>query len=287
MFAAWLYVFMTEKKPAGINQQLRHFGHELTRLRRLSGMSQRTLARATHVSQSLVGSIERAERSPNKDFALKADQELNGAGVLLELWPKLLQEAHPAYADELFAEQPISSLIREYQPLVVPGLLQTDDYARTTIRAGNQTATGSRVHRWVAARIDRQKMLTESDSPAFLAILDECAIRRIVGSPAIMRDQLTRLLSLVAVERIVVQIIPLSLRHHPGLSGAFTILSFRDKPDVVYVEGIGSGSMISEPPAVDDIRLTFGSLQAAAMCPEESVALLEKVREGVDGSQLA
>jgi hypothetical protein len=219
----------------------------------------------------------------------RLDEALEAAGELLVLWPEVSRASYPEYAGDFFQAVPQASVMRDYHPLLVPGPLQTEEYARATLRAGNQLATEDEVLRLVETRMQRQEELAETETPVMWAIITEAVIRQLASDPDILLGQVNKLLELSEAGRVRLQVLPsnVGIRHHPGLSGPFTILSFADKPDVVYVEGVGSGSMISDPEKVEEISFKFGSLQAAALSPEQAVDLLESIKGEFNGSRLA
>ncbi|WP_239647015.1 Scr1 family TA system antitoxin-like transcriptional regulator [Nocardiopsis salina] len=133
---------MAKKVPAAENQTLRQFGTELARLRSLSETSQRTVAGHTQISPQLAGAIERGERYPSLEFSQKADELLNGGGLLASLWRKMQNDAYPHFIGELVDVEPLASLVRTYQPQLVPGLLQTESYVQATLTARAVSKSG-------------------------------------------------------------------------------------------------------------------------------------------------
>ncbi|WP_333563788.1 helix-turn-helix domain-containing protein [Nocardiopsis endophytica] len=268
---------------------LRKFGRELARMRTLADLSQEAVGRALNLRGATIGHYERALRTPSKGIVAKLDEVLEANGSLLALWPEVSRANYPEYAGEAVESEPVATLIRDYQPLLIPGLLQTEPYARATLRAGNALATEDEITRLVNARMERQRVITESDSPVMWVILDEGAVRRRSDDPGVMYGQLGHLIELVLSKRVRIQIVPAdtTLDDHPGLSGPFTLMSFRDKPDVAYVEGVGTGGTIVEAEAVEAVSLIFGGLQSAALSPTGTAAFLERLRGEFDGTRLA
>nr|WP_162231629.1 helix-turn-helix transcriptional regulator [Allosalinactinospora lopnorensis] len=256
-------------------------------MRNLTDISQRRLASATHVSPQQVGAIERAERYPGKDFAELADNVLGGDGALIELWRRLYNASYPAWLSELVEVEPLATMVREYHPTLVPGLLQTKDYAWATVRAGNPLMRDEEVERLVAARMNRQRLLSKPDAPITVTVVDETVVTRPLGSPEVMHAQLSALLDKIDQRRIQLQIVPFTTRQHPGLTGPFTVLSFPDKPDLVYVEDVVGGTMVQKPDQVSRMTVLFGSLQGVALSPDESVKLLRETQEEFGGTQVA
>lgn len=169
-----------------------------------------------------------------------------------------------------------ASSLRSFQALIVPGLLQTERYAHTVIRAMRPDADETEVTRRVTARMERQRLLTEPSPPEYWAVLDEAVLHRSVGGPAVMAEQLARLLKLAALPHVTVQVVPFSAGAHPGMEGPFLILGFPEQadPDVVYVDSTTSGAYLELPDDVRRYALMFDHLRAAALKPDDSVELI-------------
>ncbi|GAA1802146.1 helix-turn-helix transcriptional regulator [Planosporangium flavigriseum] len=157
--------------------------------------------------------------------------------------------------------------------LVVPGLLQTENYARSVIHSGRPDLPAAQVDRRVEVRMERQGRLAEG--LRFWAILDEAVIRRVVGGPAVMRAQLERLVEAARLPNVTVQVLPFAAGGHAGMLGAFTILSFASDPEVVYVEGATADQFL-EGDSARPYTLHFNGLRAAGLHPDESIRLIEE-----------
>jgi transcriptional regulator with XRE-family HTH domain len=179
----------------------------------------------------------------------------------------------PAFAQYLGYEGS-ASVIRGFQPLTIPGVLQTDDYARAVIEASRVDEIDERVE----LRTTRQELLERPDRPEIYYILDEAALHRNVGGAAVMRSQLRHLRDLAKEPRLSVRIIPFSAGAHTSMKGSFTILEFADwDEDVLYLETAG-GSVTSreDQKSIADYRENFELLTEMALEDEDSVALIEE-----------
>lgn len=172
-----------------------------------------------------------------------------------------------------------AALIRDYGVGVVPGLLQTADYARAVVQAATGYAP-SRVDQWVNGRIARQRILTEPGGPRFEAMIEESVLHRVVGSPAVMVGQLTQLLDASEQDRISVRVIPYEAGALPALN-KFIILSFAAEtvPDVVMVEGLTAEWFVEETHDVEVYESTFRALSELAATPDRSRAMIASVIE--------
>ncbi|MEW2353347.1 helix-turn-helix transcriptional regulator [Spirillospora sp. NPDC029432] len=169
-----------------------------------------------------------------------------------------------------------ASSLRTFQPLMVPGLLQTVDYARALILDGPAEITAEEVERRVDIRAERQKILVGPRPPELSVILDEAAIRRRVGDGEIMRSQLKHLQDAAALPHIGVRVVPFEAGAHAGMTGAFSILSFAEDrdPDAVYVETIAGELFIEEAEEVQSYQLAFRRLNAVALTPRDTLSMI-------------
>jgi transcriptional regulator with XRE-family HTH domain len=194
-------------------------------------------------------------------------------------WHAYSDTIQPRFATYVGLEDAASE-IRTYEVNLVPGLLQTEDYARSVITAGNLTGSLEDVERRVALRMARQPMLLSGRNPPQLwAVLDEAVLHRTVGGPGLMRLQLDHLAEVASRPNVAVQVIPYSAGAHPGMGKPFVILSFPERadPDVVYLEDLTSTLYLEDVDEVDRYNVLFNHLRATALSFEESAALLTSV----------
>jgi transcriptional regulator with XRE-family HTH domain len=254
---------------------LAFFGAELRRLRAVAGISQEDLAQRITYSTSLVAKIETARRVPSRDFAERCDAVLNSGGTLARLWPLASREALPRWFRPFAELEQEATSIRTWEPLIVPGLLQTEDYARALIVGWQPGDAGDTVEEQVTARMERQRLLDRIDPPLIWAIIGEAALRNPVGGPAVHHAQLIRLLdSEAAHPRLILQVVPLTAGAHPGLEGHFVVVARRDKPDVCYLEVQGRGHMVDRTEDVARYGLLYDMLRAVALPPDASRDLI-------------
>jgi hypothetical protein len=163
--------------------------------------------------------------------------------------------------------------------MYVPGLLQTEDYTRATIRANLPGATEDDAEQLVRVRQARQDALARENPLQLWAIVDEGALRRPVGGPSVMAHQLAHLAEAASRPHIVLQVVPFKVGAHPGQAGAFAVLRFGEPSeiDVVYVEGQGSGLFLEGDTDVRRFTRIFEHLRALAMPPADSVSLITDV----------
>jgi transcriptional regulator with XRE-family HTH domain len=250
---------------------LAFFGAELRRLRVAAGVSQEDLAQQIAYSASLVGMIETARRAPARDFAERCDVALDTGGALARLWPLVSQEALPRWFRPFAEIEREATSIRTWEPLDIPGLLQTEEYARALITAWQPGDSHETVEQQVTARLERQRLLARDDPPLIWAIIGEPALRSPVGGPAVLHDQLIRLLDVEAARPgLILQVVPLIAGAHPGSAGPLLLLTRRGEPDVAYLEVQGRGLMLDRAEEVARYGFLYDMLRAVALPPEAS-----------------
>jgi hypothetical protein len=174
-----------------------------------------------------------------------------------------------------------ASSIRTYEPQVIPGLLQTEAYARAVFEA-READTSEEIDRLVAARMERQAILASEERPEYWVILGEAAIRRQIGTSDIMRDQLNHLTKVSKELEVALQVIPFSRGAHPAMAaGPFVILGFpgQQDPDVVRLETVTGGAYVEGEAAIERYTLTYNHLRATALPPDETRALIRTVAQ--------
>ncbi|WP_424185684.1 helix-turn-helix domain-containing protein [Actinokineospora sp. G85] len=171
--------------------------------------------------------------------------------------------------------------LHTHQALLVPGLLQTEDYARAVIRASRPGVEEAEIEKRVKGRLERQRLLTDPQPPEYWAVLDEAVLHRATGGPEVMHAQLTRLVEAAAMPHVTLQVVPFGAGAHAGMESPFLILGFPEQadPDVVYVENSMSGVYLEEPSDVHRYALIFDHLRAAALRPDDTADMVERAAE--------
>jgi transcriptional regulator with XRE-family HTH domain len=169
--------------------------------------------------------------------------------------------------------------IKDYDSAVVPGLLQTADYTRARHEGTMPRLDPAEIEQRVEVTKTRQLLLTRDDPPRFWFVLDEAALHRVVGGSAVMKQQLEGLIEASKLPNVTVQVISYEIGVHPALDSVFTIVEFAgDVPGVVYVEGLVGSIYLERPEDLDRYQQVFARLCTIALSPEDSVALMQKMR---------
>jgi len=197
-------------------------------------------------------------------------------------WWQGYSDILPHWVEPYFGLEAAASFIRNYELQFVPGLLQTEGYARALIRLGN-AATEDDVMRRAEARLSRQEILSRETPPRLWAVMDEGALRRSIGGKAVMREQIRHLIDMCEHPAVTLQVLPFQIGAHPAMGGPFTILRFSepDLRDVVYIEQLTSALYLDKPAEVDSYLEVMEQLclqaEPAAKTPEILKAALENL----------
>ncbi len=198
----------------------------------------------------------------------------------MELWPYVYREAFPDWSRTFMEYSERAVAIRQYAAHVVPGLLQTEDYARAVLGLDALLTGEEQLEERVSARMGRQDRLMSADRPELCVILDEAVLRRPIGGAAVMRKQLRRLLDAAEERHISVQVLPFDQGGHEAMGGSLTVLTLPDGSDVAYTEGADYGQLIEEPANIGRYKLIYDRLRAAALPPIMSLDMVRSAMEG-------
>ncbi len=168
--------------------------------------------------------------------------------------------------------------MHDWEERVIPGLLQTRDYARAVIRAGFRKASQEKINELVDTRIARQGILVRDNPPMTWFVVDQAVLYRPFGGKLVMRDQLLRLEDAASQPNIVIQVIRFSDVEHPGAEGPLRIMEFSDNSPIWYTEGWSSGRMTDARDEVAAATENFNLIRASALSPGESVRFIGKIR---------
>jgi transcriptional regulator with XRE-family HTH domain len=276
---------MALRDPEAGASPLALFGAELRHYRTAAGLSQEQLGDQIGYSAALVGAVETARRMPTEDFTARCDlvDELDTGGALLRLRAHLRDQLHRQVWPPWFREWPSiereALSLRTWELALIPGLLQTADYARAILRGVRPDDTDEENEQQVDARIERQQILARQDPPMLWAIMDEGALHRPVGGRKSMRSQLAHLLDVAQKPKIKVLVVPASTGAHVGVGGPFVIAEFRDAPEVAYLDTAAGGQIADHPDIVKACAQAFDTLRAEALPPRASLDLIAEVRD--------
>jgi transcriptional regulator with XRE-family HTH domain len=247
--------------------------------REQAGLSRTELARQISKSVSLVQAIELGQRAATPDVTEDLEAALATGGALTrlrtEIGDGLGYQVFPTWFQDWAIKEAEAATLRWFEPLIVPGLLQTEDYARAIFRTRFKI-TPDEIEERVAARMRRQVVLTRDDPAALWVILDEWVLRRPVGGRHVMLEQANRLIEAARQSHIVIGILPAGTGAHEGVTGAFALADFAGAPTIGYQEGALRGQPVEDLKDVAALALTWDTLRSEALPRAASLALLEE-----------
>jgi transcriptional regulator with XRE-family HTH domain len=256
------------------------FGTELKRRREDAGITQAELGARVFVSGGYIGQFEQAIRKPQLDVAQRIDAVLQTDGIFERLCRKLIDDSR--YADYFAAvveHEAQATRICEFAPTLIPGLLQTAEYAGAVTLAVNPFVTDEYVQEIVTARLERARILKDATRPEYWVVLHQNVLRIPVGGPAAMAQQLEHVATLMRKRHVLVMVLPYSVGAHAGMGGMLKLMEFEDAPPTGYTETEYSGTLVDEPAVVKRAQRTYDLLRGAAMPSEASLALVESAAE--------
>ncbi len=266
-------------KPIDPNESLTAFyGWKIRTLREQCGWTQAELGRKIALSGDAVSSLELGRSGPDDRTGELLDQTFGTETYFRDHAPLVRKERIPAPARSLAESEATARTIRIYEPCLITGLFQTEDYIRAKAETGPYA---SNVDEMVAQRLRRQEILDRKDPPRIWLVSDEAAIRRPIGGPKSFVEQLMRLEELARRPNVVVQIVAMATPAYAGLVSPFTIMSFAEGPDVAYVEGPNAGRFIDRPEMVAELMETYDLIRSAALSAAQSAELIKEIRESL------
>ncbi|MEW1801758.1 helix-turn-helix transcriptional regulator [Streptomyces virginiae] len=262
-------------------------GAELRVAREAAGLSQAELGEPLFVSGSFIGQLEAGTRRMHIEFARQIDDILSTNGFFVRNCGAAAKSKYPDHFAAAAEAEALATTIREYAPQLIPGLLQTEAYAREVFRAYQPTAVEEAISDLVANQLARAALLGDPTTPLLWCVLDEAVLRRAGDSKDVLAEALRHLAKLIRSHRIIVQVLPFSAGLHAGMLGSLKLMSFDDAPPLVYVQGMGTGQLFDDPATVAQHTLTYDLLTASALSPRKSLALIESVAEDYEHDQHA
>ncbi|MFF7773732.1 Scr1 family TA system antitoxin-like transcriptional regulator [Streptomyces tanashiensis] len=267
----------------GTAHLFRALGKIIKVLRRNAGLSQAELAALTHCSEDLISSIERGVRVPQPDFLTLVDPVIGAGGVLAAAADDVREALararvrHPDWFQDFADAEAKAVALHYYAVQAVPGILQTEAYARYLFENRRPMLDEATVEKRVADRISRQVILDKWPSPTISFVLEAAVLLRPFGGPHVHREQLRRVLDVARRRTIELQIMPQDGSEHPYLDGAFTLLTPPGRREVAYTEIYGHARLITAPEQARTYAERYGIIRARALAPQESLAWIEKL----------
>ncbi|MFJ8085107.1 Scr1 family TA system antitoxin-like transcriptional regulator [Streptomyces sp. NPDC096205] len=257
------------------------FGELLRHFRESALLTQEALAREIPCDRSYVARVEAGARVPQHAFAKKCDEVLGSGGALGRLWGRVdwyPQVEHPDWFERRAQMDAEATAVRAYQTQVIPGLLQTADYARALF--SRRLTDVDEVEDRVRARLSRQQRFLAEDGPLYLAVLDESCLRHVVGGPEVMRGQCAHLLEVGRLPNIRVQVFPSYCSDVDRPDTSLSLITMPKGEQWVYSESLERGHLINDPAVYARHERTYDVLRADVLSAPQSAALISDLMEG-------
>lgn len=273
--------------------RLRRLSAELKRLRSAAAMTREQVEEQTGITVGTLYRVEMAKARPQKRTLLTL-LDLYGMSdpaertALTELarnagqlgWLQRYEPDLPEDYQQYITFEAEASRLYNYESLYVPGLLQTEAYARAVIRGVLPEKSNEEIEQRVEVRLRRQAALAKETPVGLWAVVDEAAVRRVVGGTQVQREQLRHLAEAAESPTITIQVVTYAAGAHPGMSGPFLVMEFPDPdPALIYTENASGGLFLEAEPEVQRYRATFQRLTAQALSPDDSVNAIRKAAE--------
>lgn len=274
---------MQPRRKPGNRPKSRHsaamevIGAQLALFRINAGFTQRGLAQQTTASEDTIASVEQGRRALMPHLATEFDTILRTGGALAAGVAKLPpKEKYPIWAEEFIALEQEAIALSWYEHGVLPGLLQTENYALATFRSNIPGLSEETVEQRVTARLERQHILHGENDLTASFVFSEAIVRSNLGGREVMRAQLIHLRECAELTGVSLQILPLNREHHAGLNGPFVLLETADHQHFAYTEAQRSSELTSDPDEVSILTQKYGMLRMQALNAEESMGLLDR-----------
>ncbi|MDT0546389.1 MULTISPECIES: helix-turn-helix transcriptional regulator [unclassified Streptomyces] len=268
-------------------------GMRLRDLREKAGVSYDQAAKALHVNQTTVRRMEKAEVGLKLPYVEKLLQTYGAEQEEIEAFLSLAEDANrpgwwhrfrdvlPDWFSLYVSLEGAASRIRAYEPHFIPGLLQTEDYARALLSIGFPQADPKELDRRVALRMERQELLNRPDGPHLWVVMDEPVFRLPIGGPDVMRAQVDRLIEAIRMPNVTLQVVPFAAGPHPAMGGPFQLFRFHipELPDIVYTEGLTGAAYLDERADVAAYLEALDRMGTQATPARRTEAFLREIRK--------
>jgi transcriptional regulator with XRE-family HTH domain len=253
-------------------------GAEVRAWRMHAGLSQRELGDRANYGQQYVAKVEAGERLASPEFVDACDRTFGTPGMFARLRERASRHGYPDWFVPYMQLERQATSILDYSTSLIMGMLQTPDYARAVFRAVHPRDVSEETEARVARRLKRREVLENDNPPLLWCVLDESCLRRMIGGPDVMYEQMTQLLRDSESPHVTLQVLPFA-SGAPARHMACTLLKFAAEPDLLYVENPVSGQVHDSPGMVEEAAVAYDRLRADALSPEASAALIRKTME--------
>ena len=255
-------------------------GRRLRRLRERKGLSLRQLSEQVGgYSHSYLGRVELGEQLPSEALVDSLDEFFDSDGVLTELLELAHESLIPEYSRIFLSKEPVAERIQVFTSSLIPGLLQTKEYAWELFRRSLPRDSEDMRNERVAIRMRRQRILDRDGPPPYWAIMDEAALRRPAIDRSIMVGQLHHLVKVATRPGVVVQVLPFAAGMHPMLGGGVTLMTLKEGQTIAQVESFASEEGVNSARRVVDLTERFDLVRSMALTADETLDVFRRYLE--------
>ncbi|GAA1226136.1 helix-turn-helix transcriptional regulator [Kitasatospora nipponensis] len=256
---------------------LRSFGLQLKLLREREKLSRPELGARLGYGEDQIASVELGRRIPKPEFIDRADELLNAGGLLRAMKEEVQRARYPAFFRDAAKLETEAVELHVYATQAMPGLLQSEEYARAVFRMWRPLLDEDTIARRVSARLARQAIFSRTPLPTVSFVIEETVLLRPLGGREVLRGELEQALLYGQRRNVEIQVMPMNREEHPGLGGPFTLIETKEGRRIAYVEAHQDSRLHTERQSVRGFEEQYGLLRAQALPPRESLALIEKL----------
>ncbi|MFD0076518.1 helix-turn-helix domain-containing protein [Streptomyces sp. NPDC127166] len=255
---------------------LQVFGRQLKRFREWAGLERAEFGAMTGYSASTIAAYEQGRRIPPAKFIDQADELLGARDILKEMKEEVARAQYPAFFRGAAKLEKEAVELHVYAVQAVPGLLQTEEYARAVFAMWLPLLDEATIEERVAARLERQAIFSRMPMPTISFVIEDSMLGRPLGGREVMRGQLEQILLAAQRRNVSIQVMPTRLEEHAGLGGSFTLIETKEARRMAYVEAHQDSRLYTERKSVREFEERYGLLRAQALTPRESLNVIEK-----------
>ncbi|WP_329138539.1 helix-turn-helix domain-containing protein [Streptomyces sp. NBC_00670] len=270
----------TRRSEDPADELLRSFGKQIKILRERAGHTQAALAQLLGYSEAQMAAIEQGRRIARPNTIDRLDQLLDAEGMLLAMKRPVALTRYPAFFRDAARIEEEAVEFHAYAALAIPGLLQTEEYAKTMFTVWRPRRPDSEIEQMVSARMARHKLLDRKPAPTLSFVIEESVLQRPFGSVHVLRGQLEHLRLVGENPNVEIQVMPTRSVDHSGADGPFTLMTPQGGDPVAYIESQGNGRVIADREPVRGMTIRYGILRAQALSPADSLRHIEKLLQG-------
>ncbi|MFI1563972.1 helix-turn-helix domain-containing protein [Streptomyces sp. NPDC020490] len=263
-------------EPDSSGDFLRCFGRQMKLLREAAGLTQAQLGERVGYGEAQIAAVEQGRRIPKPELIDAVDRAVGARGVLAAMKEEVAKARYPSFFRRFASLEADAAELHAYDAQLVNGLLQCEEYMRAVFGMWRPLLDAETVEQRVAARLDRQKLLSRCPKPLLSFVIEEHVILRPLGGRSVHRAQLEHLLLTGHERNIEIQVMPTDREEHAGVAGPFTLILSREGRRIAYTEVQSNSALHTKPAKVQGFESTYGVIRAQAMTPRESLSWIEK-----------